>query len=66
MAKKAKKVSTSKAGKLIKQAMKELKGARASASPRGKKKIDLHMKTLSRTYDSMKFDCGRSANPWIL
>jgi len=66
MAKSAKKVSTSKAGKSIKLAIKHLKAARATASASGKKRIDLNVKALAKSYESIRSACGRGEFPWPL
>jgi len=65
MAKRAKKVSTGKAGKSIKLAIKQLKAARATATAGGKKRIDLHVKALTKSYAGIRSGCGRGEFPWV-
>ena len=65
MAKSAKKVSTGKAGKSIKLAIKQLKAARPTATASGKKRIDLHVKALTKSYASIRSGCGKNEFPWV-
>ncbi|MCL4522759.1 MAG: hypothetical protein M1453_02110 [Acidobacteria bacterium] len=60
MAKRSKKVSTQPVGKAIKLAIKQLRAVRRTADAKGKKHIDLNIKALSKSYDSIKVACKGS------
>ena len=55
--KRSKKVSVKPIGKVIKKTITALKAARSSASAKGKKSIDGHVKFLNATYGRLVRDC---------
>ncbi|MBI1749223.1 MAG: hypothetical protein HY234_05305 [Acidobacteria bacterium] len=57
MAQRMKKVSTKPVGKAIQRAIKQLKAVRATATPRGKKEIDLHIRALKRCHANVRLAC---------
>ncbi len=57
MAKRSKKASTKHVGKAIKLAIKQLRAVRRTADAKGKKHIDLNIKALNKSYDSIRVAC---------